>query len=75
MPMPEPFRCGLPVCYEVKLYLATRINQLAEGQVLEFISPDPNAAHELDDWAALRGYEIIDTQPLDNQQTRFLIRR
>jgi TusA-related sulfurtransferase len=51
------------------------MSRLAEGEVLEFISPDPQAERELYEWTALRGYDLLDVQRLDDQQTRFLIRR
>lgn len=75
MPIADQLRCDLAVCYEVKLYLATCMSRLAEGEVLEFISPDPQAERELYEWTALRGYDLLDVQRLDDQQTRFLIRR
>jgi TusA-related sulfurtransferase len=71
----DSFSTGLEVCYEVKLYLTSLMSQLAEGGVLEFISSDPHAVQELKPWAELRGYEILDIQPLDDTRTRFLIRR
>jgi TusA-related sulfurtransferase len=71
----DSFSSDLPVCYEIKLYLNSLMQGLAAGEVLEFISPDPGAEKELLEWAALRGYDIISTEQLDSQQTRFLIRR
>lgn len=71
----DSFSSDLPVCYEIKLYLNSLMQSLAEGEVLEFISPDPEAEKELLDWAALRDYDIISKEQLDSQQTRFLIRR
>jgi TusA-related sulfurtransferase len=71
----DSFSTKLEVCYEVKLYLTSLMAQLAEGEVLEFISSDPHAMEELEPWSELRGYEILDIQPLDDNRIRFLIRR
>ncbi len=71
----DSFSTQLEVCYEIKLYLATLLHRLEPGEVLEFISTDPNAQAELETWAVLRGHELVDIQPLDAQRTRFLIRK
>ena len=71
----DSFATGLAVCSEVMLYLASRMHKLNPGDVLEFISTDPDAAAELIPWVEMRGYTLLDVQELDNQQTRFLIRR
>lgn len=69
------FSTQLDVCYEIKLYLASLMHKLAPGDVLEFISTDPNAQYELEEWVTLRGHDLIESQPLDAHRTRFLIRK
>lgn len=71
----EIFETRLEVCYEVMLYLAARLQKLAAGEVLAFVSSDPNARHVIPSWADERGFEVIDIQELELDQTRFLIRR
>ncbi|HLA44148.1 MAG TPA: sulfurtransferase TusA family protein, partial [Aggregatilineales bacterium] len=71
----DSFSTGLAVCSEVMLYLASRMHRLKPGEVLEFISTDPDAAKELIPWVEMRGYTLLDVQQLEDQQTRFLIRR
>jgi|GEM_PF-3801198 len=69
------FSSGLEVCFEIKLFLASRIEPLEDGAVFEFISAHPNAKAEVEPWVYERGYDLLEVQDLDNNQTRFLIRR
>jgi len=71
----DSFSTGLEVCTEVMLFLASRMQKLAPGEVFEFISSDPNAANELIPWIEMRGFELLDFQEIADHQIRFLIRR
>jgi TusA-related sulfurtransferase len=71
----DSFSTGLQVCTEVLLYLASRMHQLAEGETLEFVSTDPNAADQIIPWAEMRGFDLLETTRIDETQTRYLIRR
>jgi len=71
----DTFSTRLEVCYEVLLFLASRMQKLAAGQILEFISCDPDAEPEISAWVALHNYELVQIEPLADGQTRFLIRR
>jgi TusA-related sulfurtransferase len=71
----DSFTTDMNVCYEVLMYLAGLMNKLPEGDVLEFITSDPNAEAEIRPWIELREYTLVsvDTQP--DGKKRFLIRR
>jgi len=71
----DSFSTGLEVCTEVLLYLASRMQQLTEGETFEFVSTDPNAAEQIIPWAEMRGYDLLDITRIDDTQTRYLIRR
>jgi TusA-related sulfurtransferase len=71
----DSFSTGLEVCTEVLLYLALRMHQLADGEILAFVSSDPNAANEIIPWVEMRGYALIDIKQIDDSWTQYLIRR
>ncbi|NJL92311.1 MAG: sulfurtransferase TusA family protein [Anaerolineae bacterium] len=71
----DTFSTQLEVCYEVLLFLSTRMQRLAPGEILEFISCDPDAPRAVEEWTALRSYELLAVEALEDGQTRFLIRR
>ncbi len=71
----DRFETDLEVCSEVMLYLNSLMGRLQPGQTLAFTSSDPNARREIVDWAALRGYDLLAVESLEDGRTRFLIRR
>lgn len=71
----DHFATDLEVCYEVKLYLAGRMQKLAAEAILEFVSSDPNAAQEIEEWVFLRGHHLLKSEPLPDGSTRFLIQK
>ena len=71
----DTFSTNLEVCYEVLLYLASQMQSLNKGDVLEFISSDPQAGDRISEWVVIRNYELITMETLADGQTRFLIRR
>jgi len=71
----DTFSTHLKVCYEVLLYLNSRLAKLHSGDVLEFVSDDPNAVDEIANWCDLRGYSLLSVDALPTAQWRFLIRK
>lgn len=71
----DSFSTRLEVCYEVLLYLASRMQHLAPGETMEFVSCDPHAHTEILNWVELRDYELLEVEALPDGQTRFLMRR
>ena len=71
----DTFASGLEICYEVLLYLSSRVNRLKQGDVLEFITSDPEAGNKIPGWCEMRGYTLLDTQTLPDGRQQFLIRK
>lgn len=71
----DNFTSHLNVCYEVLLYLAYRMQQLAPGEVLEFTSSDPQAPEALLPWIEARGDELLSMDYMEDGLLRFWIRR
>ncbi len=49
--------CPLPV-----IRTQDRIKTLASGVILEVLSSDPGALHDIPAWCRVHGHEILDTQ-------------
>lgn len=81
MPMTElqspsdSFASHLQVCYEVLLYLASRMMKLQPGEIFEFVTSDAGAVDEIPPWCDLHGYTLLSVEPQPDQQWRFLIRK
>jgi TusA-related sulfurtransferase len=71
----DTFASGLEICYEVLLYLSSRLNRLKQGDVLEFVTSDPQAGDKIPGWCDVRGYTLLATQALQDGRQRFLIRK
>jgi len=71
----DTFHTKLEVCYEILLYLSSRMAKLAPGTVLEFISSDPEAGEKIAEWCEMRGHMLLDATLLDDGQQRFLIQK
>ncbi len=50
----DTFATGLEICYEVLLYLSSCLARLKPGEVLEFITADPEAADKIPAWCDAR---------------------
>lgn len=50
-------RCPLPV-----IALARRARELPPGAVIEVLSTDPAARHDVPAWARLRGHEMVGSE-------------
>lgn len=76
--VPEPdVRMDLvgQACATLTPLIATRMRELASGQVLEIVSDDPTARSGLASWSRLTGnpiVAIVDDQP---GRTRYYLRR
>lgn len=71
----DTFATGLPVCYELLLYLSSRLARLNAGETLEFITGDPESDDQIPPWCEARHYTLLDSQPLPDGRRRFLIRK
>ncbi len=71
----DSFCTNLAVCYEVLLYLSSRMAKLKIGQVLEFVTSDPSAAEKVPTWCDLRQFVLVDSYQLADGRQRFLIQR
>lgn len=74
-PPADTFASNMRVCYEVLLYLASRMAKLQSGDVFEFVTGDSNASEEIPSWCELRGYTLLSAEALSGEQWRFLIRK
>ena len=55
---PDLFESNLIVCYEVLLYLSSRLMRLPPGAPFTFVTSDPDAAETIASWCDLRGYSL-----------------
>lgn len=65
----------LEICYEVLLYLSSRMARLGPGEVLEFITGDLTADTKLPTWCEMRGYRLLEHSELPDGRWRFLIQK
>ncbi len=71
----DHFDSNLEICYEILLYLSSRLGKLSPGDVFEFVTGDPTAGDKIPDWCDQRGYILLDQQVLADGRHRFLIRK
>ncbi len=71
----DAFSTGLDVCFEVLLYLSSRLARLKPGETLEFIARDPGAEDKIQSWCDARGYTLQQTERLSDGRQRFLIQK
>jgi TusA-related sulfurtransferase len=69
------FASDLEICYEVLLYLSSRLARLKSGEVLEFITGDADAEDKITEWTDERDYPLLDVSTLPDGRHRFLIRK
>jgi TusA-related sulfurtransferase len=69
------FESNLEVCYEILLYLSSRLAKLKPGEALEFITGDPDAMEKIPAWVDARDYELLESGTTDNGKQRFVIRK
>lgn len=71
----DSFASNLEICYEVLLYLSSKIAKLPSGGVLEFVTSDPEAGEKIPEWVEQREYELLEQGELPDGRHRFLIRK
>ncbi len=71
----DAFSTGLDVCFEVLLYLSSRLARLKPGETLEFIARDPGAEDKIQSWCDVRGYTLQQSERLPDGRQRFLIEK
>ena len=71
----DSFSTGMQICYEILLYLSSRLARLKAGQVLEFITDDPQAGEKIPDWCDARDYTLLGQESLPDGRQRFLIQK
>jgi len=75
MQVADSFTSGLEVCFEILLYLNSRMRHLAPGQCFEFITTDSQARDRVADWCDLRGYTLLTAEPTPENGWRLLIQK
>ncbi|CAG1001462.1 MAG: sulfurtransferase TusA family protein [Anaerolinea sp.] len=76
--MAEPgdhFASDLEICFEVLLYLSSRMAKLPSGETFEFVSGDPDAVVKVTDWCEARDYPLLRTEILPDGRARFVIQK
>jgi TusA-related sulfurtransferase len=71
----DSFASNLEICYEVLLYLSGRLARLKPGEVLEYITADPDAFNKISAWCEQRDYTLLEAVALPDGRSRFLIRK
>lgn len=71
----DSFDSNLEICFEILLYLSSRMAKLEPGGVLAFVSGDPEAPDKIPPWCDARGYALLGQHVESDGRVRFLIRR
>ncbi|MCS6871077.1 MAG: sulfurtransferase TusA family protein [Anaerolineae bacterium] len=71
----ETFGSSLEICYEVLLFLSSRIARLKAGEAFEYISGDPDAEMKIKDWCDARAYKLTLCERLPDGRWRFVIEK
>lgn len=71
----DSFTSNLEICYEILLYLSGRLARLQPGEVLEYITSDPDAEEKITTWCDQRDYALLEVSTLPDGRSRFLIRK
>jgi TusA-related sulfurtransferase len=69
------FASDLEICYEVLLYLSSRLSRLKAGDTLKFITSDPTAPEKIPAWCEARAYDLLESGALTDGRTYFVIRK
>ncbi len=75
LPIGETFASNLEICYEVLLYLSSRLARLKAGEALEYLSADPSAEAKIRAWCDARAYTLAACEQLLDGRWRFVIQR
>jgi TusA-related sulfurtransferase len=71
----DTFESNLEICYEVLLYLSSRLARLKPGEIFEFITGDLSAGEKIPDWCDQREYSLLKSESLPDGRLRFLIKK
>jgi len=71
----DHFASDLQVCYEILLYLASRMAKLAPGELFEFVTRDAEAAETIPAWCETRDFTLRAADPLPDGRWRFVIQK
>ena len=71
----DQFATNLEICYEVLLYLSSRLAKLQPGETLAFVTSDPEAAEKIQSWCDARGFTLLESGPSDDGRQRYLIQK
>jgi TusA-related sulfurtransferase len=72
------FATDMLVCYEIRLYLSSRLAKLAEGEPFEFLTTDPDAFEAVPEWCDQRGFTLLTAESAESRtdgHARFVICR
>ncbi|GAB4555429.1 MAG: hypothetical protein OHK0023_26650 [Anaerolineae bacterium] len=69
------FASDLEICYEVLLYLSSRLAKLAAGEVLEYITGDAEAEGKIVAWSEQRDITLLAHERLADGRWRFLLQK
>jgi len=72
------FASDMLACYEIRLYLSSRLAKLAEGEPFEFLTSDPDAPDAIPEWCDQRGFTLLNVESAESRtdgRTRFVICR
>jgi TusA-related sulfurtransferase len=71
----DTFTSNIEICYEILLYLSSRLSRLKPGENFEFITGDPTASDKIPPWCDARDYTLISSTILPDGRQRFLIQK
>jgi TusA-related sulfurtransferase len=71
----DHFASNLEICYEILLYLASRMARLKPGERFEFVTGDVSAVEKIPDWCEMRGYTLLESGPSADGRQRFVIQK
>ena len=72
------FATDMLVCYEIRLYLSSRLAKLPVGEPFEFLTTDRDAPVAVPEWCDQRGYTLISIERAESRsdgRSRFVICR
>lgn len=71
----DTFASNIEICYEILLYLSSRLAKLSPGDVFEFVTGDPEANDKIPAWCEARDYTLRSSHVLPDGRWRFLIQK
>lgn len=69
------FASNMEICFEILLYLSSRMGKLKAGETFEFITSDPAAIDKIPLWTEQREFDLLTSELLPDGRYRFLIRK